>query len=997
MVERDALIDMVCAVQRGEDGAATRLYNTFYYDLYCCIMDKVDDPELAADLTQNAFMEIFTTIGKLEEPAAFVTWSRRIAGHCCTSYFRKRHELLADELEDHSAFDTIEELREEFIPGEALDKEDLRKTICAMIDELPEEQRSAILMRYFEEIPVKEIARRQGVTEGTVKSRLNYGRQAIKQAVEKFEKKHNIKLHCTGTIPLLLWMFREYRVVNGISLTAEVTATAFSSGAAEQTAAAAATVLTATASVGAANAAAGAATGTAAGVAAGAGAGAALTTKVIAGITAVAITVGGVTAAVVTGAEKTDRYTSPEATVASQAAELSFVLSSDGSHYEVRGMGTLTASEIIIPAEYNGLPVTAIGPYAFMDCVGLLSVSIPDSVATIGEQAFSGCTGLTDVNVPNGVTTIAAGTFIGCANLTGVFLPESLTAIGDAAFWGCGSLSKIKIPDSVTTIGPGAFCDCCSLTGLTLSGNISEIGEHAFAGCTGLEYIAVAQENSVYHSAGNCLIQTAEKTLILGCKNSAIPTDGTVTAIGPSAFDECDALTRIAVPASVTLIQSTAFYGCENLTDINYGGTMSQWDAVAHSLNSDGIGDYTVHCTDGIVYRDVHQAVVPESQRGLAFTLSSDGTFYRVTPEIATITEATIPATYNGLPVRQINFFSCESLTRVTIPTSVTALETEAFAFCSDLTDVTLPDTMTSIGAYAFSGCVGLRNITIPAGVTELGKHAFDSCTALTDIYFGGTKEQWNDVQKGSDWDYRMGLYVIHCSDGDISKEVSQTAPAEGSVGLNYTLNTDGISYAVSGIGDCTDADVVIPSKYNGLSVTAVDEEAFYGNAQITGITIPASVTAIGDHFIGENAALEKLVVESGNPVYHSDGNCIIETGTKTLIAGCKASVIPADGSVTGIGDYGFFGAGLTAISVPDAVTTVGYMAFSQNFDLTEITLPATLTEISGSLFNFCSSLTRINYRGTMAQWSALEKGPYWDYETGAYTIHCADGDLPKE
>ncbi|MBQ8558397.1 MAG: sigma-70 family RNA polymerase sigma factor [Tyzzerella sp.] len=216
-MEREELISMVRAVQNGDEDSKTALYDTFHDNLYHYIMKTVKDPELALDLTQDAFIEIFQTINSLKEPAAFVTWSRKIAYHRCTAYFRKRRELLADEEEEgNSLFDTLVEEREEFIPDEALDKEDFKQTIHAMIQALPEEQRVAIMLRYFEELSVKEIAEIQGVTEGTVKSRLNYGRKAIKQAVESYEKKNGVKLHIVGVIPMLLWLFREYRIANGM-------------------------------------------------------------------------------------------------------------------------------------------------------------------------------------------------------------------------------------------------------------------------------------------------------------------------------------------------------------------------------------------------------------------------------------------------------------------------------------------------------------------------------------------------------------------------------------------------------------------------------------------------------------------------------------------------------------------------------------------------------------------------------------------------------------
>ena len=208
MIEKEKLIAMVTSAQQGDSDGATALYDTFYQDIYYYILKTVNDSELAADLSQETFMEILQTIGQLKEPAAFVTWSRQIAYHRCTAHFRKRKELLADEDEDgYSVFDTIEEDRTEFIPDAALDQADLKATIHSMIDSLPEEQRSALLMRYFEELSVSQIASIQGVSEGTVKSRLNYGRKAIGKAVEDYEKKNGIKLHCAGVVPLLLWLF----------------------------------------------------------------------------------------------------------------------------------------------------------------------------------------------------------------------------------------------------------------------------------------------------------------------------------------------------------------------------------------------------------------------------------------------------------------------------------------------------------------------------------------------------------------------------------------------------------------------------------------------------------------------------------------------------------------------------------------------------------------------------------------------------------------------
>ena len=207
-MEIDKLTSLVCAVQQGDRQAADELYTVLHQGLYYYIVKTVNDPELAQDLLQETFIEIYQTIDKLNEPAAFVKWSRQIAYHKCTAHARKTKDVLVDENEDGlSIFDTMEEDRTEFIPDEALDKADLKQTIHAMLVALPMEQRSAIMLRYFDEISVKEIAEIQGVSEGTVKSRLNYGRKALQKSVEDYEKKNGVKLRCAGVIPLLLWLF----------------------------------------------------------------------------------------------------------------------------------------------------------------------------------------------------------------------------------------------------------------------------------------------------------------------------------------------------------------------------------------------------------------------------------------------------------------------------------------------------------------------------------------------------------------------------------------------------------------------------------------------------------------------------------------------------------------------------------------------------------------------------------------------------------------------
>ena len=106
-------------------------------------------------------------------------------------------------------------------------------------------------------------------------------------------------------------------------------------------------------------------------------------------------------------------------------------------------------------------------------------------------------------------------------------------------------------------------------------------------------------------------------------------------------------------------------------------------------------------------------------------------------------------------------FYYCSKITSITIPASVTSIAAYAFRYCSSLTNITIPDSVTSIGSYAFSGCSGLKSISIPVSVTSISTYTFDNCNNIKDIYYSGSREQWNRIQIATGNDC-LNLATIH-------------------------------------------------------------------------------------------------------------------------------------------------------------------------------------------------------------------------------------------
>lgn len=243
--------------------------------------------------------------------------------------------------------------------------------------------------------------------------------------------------------------------------------------------------------------------------------------------------------------------------------DLKFTLSSSDTSYVVSGIGSCVDSDIIIPANYKGKPVTSIRGYAFSGCSSLTSVTIGNGVTSIGGYAFEGCSSLTSViwNAEN-CTKVGSSTFYRCSKLSSITIGENVKTIPAYAFYGCNSLENITIPDSVTYIGNFALYGCSSLTSITIPDSVTSICESAFRGCSSLTSIVVDNDNQYFTSIDGNLYNKDKTELIqyaIGKTDASFIITDSVTSIGDYAFFGCSGLTSVTIGNSVTSIRESAF------------------------------------------------------------------------------------------------------------------------------------------------------------------------------------------------------------------------------------------------------------------------------------------------------------------------------------------------------------------------------------------------------------------------------------------------------
>lgn len=564
--------------------------------------------------------------------------------------------------------------------------------------------------------------------------------------------------------------------------------------------------------------------------------------------------------------------------------------------------GSLT--NVVIPAKitlegnvsYN---VTGIGQYAFSNCTNLQSITIPSSVKTIGEAAFVGSKNINKLVVNsldawfattlNGWITSPHDLYVNSQLVTSVTIPSSITKLDKHLFY-VTSLKSVTIPNTLTEIGNSAFAACSKLSTVNLGSGLKTISNYAFYGCEALTSIT---------------FPTSLKTISVG------------------AFSDCSGLTSLTIPESLEVLES-AFSGCFNIKTL-------VWNAKNFTTNGGIPTENITKVTLGNNVQTIPDNFLLHSQIStISFpsTVKTIGTL--AFNNCANLTSVSIP---NGCYVKSYAFSSCPSLQSVTIPATITC-ETDIFNNTTGIkkltwnangvssqfvptvnieqvtigsgvtelpqyflqnakiTSLSLPSSLTTIGNYAFQGCSGLSSLSLPSNLATIGSYAFQNCNGITSLTipenltsigsnaFSGcnniTQLTWNAINLTTNG----GITTSNITKVTIGNKV-QNIP-------EYFVSSSKIT------------SVSIPS-----SITTIGECAFVGCKGLTSLNIPDNVTTIGQSAFNGCSNLTKLILGKG---------------------------------LTTIRDYAFQGTNIVVLRIPESVTSVGWCAFyNQNKKIVKI------------------------------------------------------------
>jgi len=592
--------------------------------------------------------------------------------------------------------------------------------------------------------------------------------------------------------------------------------------------------------------------------------------------------------------------------------------------------------------EYSSIPTTvvSIAESAFR-LSSLTSITIPASVTSIGEAAFGGSSLNTVIfSGTSMLETIYGYAFEGLPNLSSITIPASVTAIGEQAF-GNSRLTSITVessnanfssvngvlfdktktvliqyplgntateyssmPSSVTTVGANAFSGSVNLTSITIPTSVASIGAMAFYSATGLTSITIPASVT---SIGAQAFQRS------GLASIVFSGTSTLVSIGLMAFTYATALTSITIPASVTSIGANAFHDTNALTSITVDGANT-------------------------VYSSVGGVLLNKTQTSLIqYPIGNTATSY-----------SSIPASVTSIGANA--FMGAVNLTSVTIPASVTSIGGYAFQSTPLLTSVIFSgaSSIETIGEYAFS-ISGFTSFTIPASVTTIMEYAF--WRSAKSLYFLGNAPTTVHADAFNGVGSNGKAYTKSVATGFGAAGGTWNGPNHG---LTVAVLDDGDRPCATGTYRIVDFVVTQGLSCAGAAAIAEGVRAigdssnfpFSSGDALTSVTIPASVSSIGNSAFQLTSALTSFSVDSGNANFSSEDGVLFNKTKSSLL------LFPA-------------ARGNAAYVVPTSVVTIGAEAFQFDRSLTSITISENVESIGNFAFRDANKLTSVTFSGT--------------------------------
>ena len=494
----------------------------------------------------------------------------------------------------------------------------------------------------------------------------------------------------------------------------------------------------------------------------------------------------------------------------------------------------------IIP---NDGTVSEIDDSAFANARDLKMVTIPDTITKISVNAFSGCSGMTEIIIPSSVVEIGGSAFRGCTGLREITVPQNVTKCESSAFTNCTGLEKVTI--FCNSVENGVFRGCTGIKNLYLGSGVNKISATAFKDCVNLENIEVDDNNTSFVVRGNCLIQKAYFKLsetsnnyyngiIIGCNNSVIP--NSVAGVAAYAFYGRTEFTDIDAIDDLLYVEEYAFYGCTGLV-----GTLD-----LDSSGIYGVGAYAFYGCSGLTGVIIGDNIGKEALyacpniKNIIVTDSYDSTYSPSSVIDLTSVESISVSKGN-------KYYHSEG--NCLLGNFGSGIGSQKYSIILGCKNSIIPtEGVWYIRGNAFKGCVELTSIAIPSNITNIVSSAFSGCESLTDIYFGGTEEQWKSAV---DENAEFNDAVIHYN----APETMQTGGCGD--GVNWTLTTNCV-LTISGNGKMDDFSAwsAVPWSEERLGiekvvidegVTSISDFAFYGCQSLVSVAIPMSVKRIGD------------------------------------------------------------------------------------------------------------------------------------------------------